>query len=323
MPDSVKIRITGDDSAFLETLRSVDAAVQATLTGLSAASAGVTQAWSAAAQGCAAALSAFGDLRSPWEAIKTQAHAWNDLDFESLASRLLDGAQAALFGAATGLQAAITDGFLFPGVQGADWAGAGGAFAAQLSQAASTGAAALAAQRDLLSGAAEAAVSGVGAAMNAASATSRAGASTASGWIRGFNARVGAMKSAARAAAYAVTAAFNAALGIASPSKVFERIGRYTGEGFILGYEKSIREAQRTARSVTNSLTGAANFSQSAPAAAAQAGAARASNAEDAPPFSVDLYIGKRKIAEATADANARVTSARARRVAAGWGHMR
>ena len=40
------------------------------------------------------------------------------------------------------------------------------------------------------------------------------------------------------------------------------------------------------------------------------------------PHLNVGLYISDRKIAEATADANGRISNARAKRLAAGWGHV-
>ena len=150
-----------------------------------------------------------------------------------------------------------------------------------------------------------------------------AGRHTADGWTSGFNSRVGSMRAAARAAARSVTAAFNSALGIASPSKVFQRSGRFTGEGFILGYEESIREAQRTVRGLTGGLISAANFPARGVATVAQNAQTAGADGDELSRLNVGLYISDRKIAEATADASARVSNARSKRLAAGWGHAR
>ena len=162
--------------------------------------------------------------------------------------------------------------------------------------------------------------------MNVADDTSAAGDNSADGWISGFGDRVEDMKTTARNAARAITAAFNRALGIASPSKVFRQSGRFSGEGFALGYEESIRDAQRTVRSITGTLISAANFSSFPMRNAAQAAGAGSAYIADSgtdASLNVGLYINDRKIAEATSDANARVSNARARRMAAGWGHMK
>ena len=341
MADSVKIRITGDDSAFLETLRSVDAAVRTTLDGLTGATAAAAEAWSASVRGVGLALreallgsgdgadagdgasvaAALGSaMANAWSTAVLNAPVWAELDISALLIRAFAGRPEALAGAAEALRATLNEGVLRPGVAGADWQGLAALVATRLLWTALAGVGALLSAQPMFNGAASAAVSGVGAAMNASAVAASSGSSTANGWIRGFNSRVGAMKSAARAAARAITAAFNAAMGISSPSKEFMRSGRYTGEGFILGYEKSIREAQRTVRSLTGSLIGAANLPARAAAAPAQTDAARAAGEEASLPLNVGLYISDRKIAEATADANDRVSNARAKRVAAGWG---
>ena len=158
--------------------------------------------------------------------------------------------------------------------------------------------------------------------MDVSSAMAAAGRNSAIGWTSGFNSRVDSMRAAARAAARSVTSAFNGALGIASPSKVFQRSGRFTGEGFILGYEESIREAQRTVRGLTSGLVSAAALPAQRMTIAQSAQAAGV-DGDDLSRLNVGLYISDRKIAEATADASARVSNARARRLAAGWGHTR
>ena len=134
------------------------------------------------------------------------------------------------------------------------------------------------------------------------------------------------MYAAARRLAQAAERGARITLKISSPSKVFESLGAFTGEGFIVGYEKSIRDAQRTVRSITGTLISAANFSSFPMRNAAQAagaGSAYVADSDTDASLNVGLYINDRKIAEATSDANARVSNARARRMAAGWGHMK
>ena len=62
-----------------------------------------------------------------------------------------------------------------------------------------------------------------------------AGGYLAQGFANGISASAFAAVIAARAMALAAKEAAYAALGIASPSKVFRRIGEYVGEGFVLG----------------------------------------------------------------------------------------
>ena len=101
------------------------------------------------------------------------------------------------------------------------------------------------------------------------------------------------------------------------------RSGRFTGEGFILGYEESIREAQRTVRGLTGGLISAANFPARGVATVAQNAQTAGADGDELSRLNVGLYISDRKIAEATADASARVSNARSKRLAAGWGHAR
>ena len=104
---------------------------------------------------------------------------------------------------------------------------------------------------------------------------------------------------------------------------MFQRSGRFTGEGFILGYEESIREAQRTVRGLTAGLVSTANFPARGAATVAQNVQTGGMAEDDLSRLNVGLYISDRKIAEATADASARVSNARSKRLAAGWGHAR
>lgn len=345
MAEGITIRITGDDSEFLQTLASLEGEAQATLEALEASAAAAGAAFGAAAmgEGTGATVPALFDdgeglARQAARVAEAVARAWSGaavLDAPSVAApmalldpeALLEGAlaslQPAFAAAAETLRAAFTDGYLRPGFEGADWEGLSAHLAGRFLQAGAMGAQALAATAPLLSAAGQLATSGVPAAMDASSAAAASGRNTASGWVSGFESRVGAMRSAARAAARSVTSAFNSALGIASPSKVFQRSGRFTGEGFILGYEESIREAQRTVRGLTSGLVHAATLPAQSAASAGQSAQTAGVDGDDLSPLNVGLYINDRKIAEATADASARVSNARARRLAAGWGHTR
>ena len=146
------------------------------------------------------------------------------------------------------------------------------------------------------------------------------------GLVNGLNSKYSAVYAAARRLARAAESGARITLRISSPSKVFEELGMFTGEGFLVGYENSIREAQRTVRGITGTLVSAANFSSFPMRNAAQAaggGSAYTAGSDTDTPLNVGLYINDRKIAEATSDANARVSNARAKRLAAGWGHMK
>ena len=140
------------------------------------------------------------------------------------------------------------------------------------------------------------------------------------GLVNGLNSKYSAVYAAARRLAQAAESGARITLRISSPSKVFEELGLFTGEGFLVGYEKSIREAQRTVRGLTSGLVSAATL----PAqrmTIAQSAQTTGVDGNDLSPLNVGLYISDRKIAEATADASARVSNARAKRLAAGWGH--
>lgn len=339
MADSLKIRITGDDSAFLQTLHSLETSAQATLDTLKAAASAAGEAFGEAL-GAVAAPVALGDegelARRAVQLAEAVTRAWSGtaafdapalsiafgaIDPSALLEGVLSGLQAAFSAASETLRAAVEEGYLRPGFEGVDWEALAGQLSARMSAVGTQGAQALAATAPTLRAAAATAASGVGEAMDASGAASVAGRATADGWTSGFNSRVESMKAAARNAAKAITAAFNGAMGIASPSKVFMRAGRFTGEGFILGYEDSIREAQRTVRKLTGTLISAADFPARNVMTVKQA-AHDTGGGDGLPHLNVGLYISDRKIAEATADANGRISNARAKRLAAGWGHV-
>lgn len=143
------------------------------------------------------------------------------------------------------------------------------------------------------------------------------------GLVNGLNSKYSAVYAAARRLAQAAESGARITLRISSPSKVFEELGLFTGEGFLVGYEKSIREAQRTVRSLTGGLISAANFPARGTVTVAQNAQAAGADGDELSRLNVGLYISDRKIAEATADASARVSNARSKRLAAGWGHAR
>lgn len=347
MADSIRIRITGDDSEFLRTLASLEDSARATLDGLAAAAAVAGEAFGAAAARYGESLGAAGGLRlfeseegatrQAARLAEAVARVWSGaaaleapsltlprslLDPEALLQSLRAALETDFSAAAEALRAALTEGYLRPGFEGVDWEGFAARFAEALAQTGMQGAQALAATAPALGEAGRAATAEVPAAMDASSSAAGAGRSTANGWVSGFESRVGAMRASARAAARSITSAFNGALGIASPSKVFRRSGRFSGEGFILGYEESIREAQRTVRGLTGGLVSAAALPAQRMTIAQSAQAAGV-DGDDLSRLNVGLYIGERKIAEATAEANGRVSNARAKRLAAGWGHAR
>ena len=76
-------------------------------------------------------------------------------------------------------------------------------------------------------------------------------------------------------------------------------------------------------RGLTGGLISAANFPARGTVTVAQNAQTGGMTEDDLSRLNVGLYISDRKIAEATADASARVSNARARRLAAGWGHTR
>lgn len=178
---------------------------------------------------------------------------------------------------------------------------------------------ALSGQEGALTDAADSASSGIPGAMDVSDETYGSGRNTVSGYIRGVNSMRGPLTNAMRSLARAALNAHKSELGEQSPSKEFRKSGQYSVEGYILGFSDRIRSAQRTVRNLTGTLLSASAVqSRGASAAAADASA----DADPLSRLSVGLYVSDRKIAEATADANARVSNARSRRVAAGLGHV-
>lgn len=79
-----------------------------------------------------------------------------------------------------------------------------------------------------------------GSAAEAAAASSRWGSNVVDGFSRGIDRRAAAASASVRAFARSVSSAFTSALGIHSPSRLFEEYGGYTVEGFERGQEREI-----------------------------------------------------------------------------------
>ena len=75
-------------------------------------------------------------------------------------------------------------------------------------------------------------------------------------------------------------------------------------------------------RGLTGGLVSAAALPAQSAMSAAQSAQAGGMAEDELSRLNVGLYISDRKIAEATADAGARVSNARSKRLAAGWGHV-
>ena len=327
MADGITIRIVGDDSDFMRTLASLEEQTRATLDGLAAAASLAGEAFGAALGG-AGGFDLSGDeeelARRAARLAETVARAWSGaavleapslaapqglLDLGPLLERALSSLEANLSAAAETLRAAIVEGYLRPGFEGVDWEGFAAQFSERLAQTGMAGARALAVDRSALSEAGQVA-QGVPRRWTALPPQPRrAGARPTAG--RRVSTAAWVPCAPPPAAARSVTAAFNAALGIASPSKVFQRSGRFTGEGFILGYEESIREAQRTVRGLTGGLISAANFPARGVATVAQNAQTAGADGDELSRLNIGLYISDRKIAEATADASERLPRVR------------
>ena len=213
MADSIRIRITGDDSEFLRTLASLEDSARATLDGLAAAAAVAGEAFGAAAARYGESLGAAGGLRlfeseegatrQAARLAEAVARVWSGaaaleapsltlprslLDPEALLQSLRAALETDFSAAAEALRAALTEGYLRPGFEGVDWEGFAARFAEALAQTGMQGAQALAATAPALGEAGRAATAEVPAAMDASSSAARAGRSTANGWISGLRA---------------------------------------------------------------------------------------------------------------------------------------
>lgn len=82
------------------------------------------------------------------------------------------------------------------------------------------------------------------------------GASIITGLQIGISSRKNNLISPVKNAMNTVISVANQALGIHSPSKVFKEIGEYTGEGFELGFQDSMKEASEMAKQIYTRFPG-------------------------------------------------------------------
>ena len=274
MAEGITIRITGDDSEFLQTLASLEGEAQATLEALEASAAAAGAAFGAAAmgEGTGATVPALFDdgeglARQAARVAEAVARAWSGaavldapsvaapmalLDPEALLEGTLAALQPAFAAAAETLRAAFTEGYLRPRAISESGRAfpptSPGAFCSGRAGRAGAGSHCAAVERGGTTGH-----------IRRAPSHGRFFRRRRFGPEHGkrlgppaLRAAWGAMRSAARAGRAQRHFRVQQRAGIASPSKVFQRSGRFTGEGFILGYEESIREAQRTVRGLTS-----------------------------------------------------------------------
>jgi hypothetical protein len=83
------------------------------------------------------------------------------------------------------------------------------------------------------------------------------------GAARGIRSGASSVISAAVSVARATVSAFKKVLGIASPSKVMMELGAFTGEGYAIGIENSMRRAVAVAQRMSGQVVTAADISQS------------------------------------------------------------
>lgn len=110
-------------------------------------------------------------------------------------------------------------------------------------------------QRDSVTNAAQNVTSDIlteleGAKTDAQNSGDSLGASIITGLQIGISSRKNNLISPVKNAMNTVISVANQALGIHSPSKVFKEIGEYTGEGFELGFQNSMKEASETAKQI-------------------------------------------------------------------------
>lgn len=86
-----------------------------------------------------------------------------------------------------------------------------------------------------------------------------AGANMGQALADGLNSKAGAVEAAAARLANAAAAATAAAAGIASPSKVFTKLGEFTGDGFVVGLLNSIRAVVQAVKRVFSAAETAAD----------------------------------------------------------------
>ena len=145
-----------------------------------------------------------------------------------------------------------------------------------------------------------------------------AGQNIGQGLVDGLQSKKDAAVAKAREIADAVSAAMRTALKIHSPSRVTREIGEFTGEGFRIGLESSLRNAVRTAENIAGSLNLAPKLTapdlSNAFASATQGWA----DAESMRP--IYLMLRGKVIGEALAADNARAANNYNRSIALGVG---
>lgn len=77
------------------------------------------------------------------------------------------------------------------------------------------------------------------------------------GLINGLSSMVGALKERIKSLANTVTEGIKGVLGINSPSKVTEQLGEWTGEGFAVGLQSSMREIEQQTKAFASAVPGA------------------------------------------------------------------
>ena len=100
-----------------------------------------------------------------------------------------------------------------------------------------------------------------------------AGRNLVSGFINGIKGMIGSLISTVRNMASSAVSAAKSMLGIASPSKVFAQVGRWTGEGFAEGIEKATPTAVTAAADMADAVVPAVPAAAGSGAAGGTAGA--------------------------------------------------
>lgn len=171
-------------------------------------------------------------------------------------------------------------------------------------------------------GAVEAASTAVGNAavsdIDRSSEAAAAGQNAGQGLANGILSKRGTIVAAATSVANAAAAALRSALQIHSPSRVTQKIGVFTGEGFRIGLESSLKDAVRTAENIAGSLNLAPKLTAPDLTNAFTSAAQGWADAESARPMYM-LLRGK-VVGELLAPDNAKAANNYNRRIALGVG---
>ena len=155
-------------------------------------------------------------------------------------------------------------------------------------------------------------------AMNQSAAAASAGRSTAQGLANGILSGRGAVVAAARTVARAAAAAMRSELQIHSPSRVTERLGEMTGQGFELGMVESLNDAIRSAQGIVGSMNLTPRLSAPDLSSAFASAAGSIADAEGARP--IYLNVNGRTLATVTAADTRRAQNSYNRTIALGVG---